>query len=193
MPTTAPYSPAPAGSTLPPNTPGPRNSRRPVIIAAIVAGVVVVTTAIAVGIIATHNTNQLDAAPPGPSVAPSSADRQVAAQERTCGVLRSGYPSVTTAIDTRNKFVHEPWTDSGRVESSVVVAKATGKLADDLDESLSADVAVPLRSAVVNYIAALRAVSVSETDHASDKQLNGVWAFYNNMVDAPLNICGIAG
>ncbi|MDM2164744.1 hypothetical protein PP352_21575 [Mycobacteroides abscessus] len=193
MPITAPYSPAPTGSTLPPNTPGPRNSRRPVIIAAIIAGVVVATAAILVGVIAANNANQIATSPPGPSVAPSSADRQVAAQERTCGILKSEYPSVTAAIDTRNKFVHEPWTDPGRVDSSAVVAKVTSNLADDLDRSLSADAAPALRTAIVNYVAALRATSVSENGRASDKQLNGVWAFYNNVVDAPLNICGIEG
>lgn len=194
MPTTAPYSPAPTGSTLPPYTPGPSNSRRPVIITAIIAGVVVFTTAIVVGGIAVYNAIQITA-PPSPSqtVPVSNADRQARAQAHTCDVLKSEYAGVSDAINARNKFVHQPWTDPGRVDSSATVASVTKKLADDLDASLSVDTPTTLRSAIVNYVAALRAMSVSENTRASDKQLNGVAAFYNNVVDAPLNICGIEG
>ncbi len=172
-----------------------RTARRTIAIAAAGASAAVLAAAAVILILADNKDSSGPSTPSVPGPQPvSAAERQAAAQERTCGVLRNGYESVAAAIDERNKYSQSPWTDPALLTASGNVASTTERLANDLDTSLLAGDTPPvLRSAVVNYVAALRATSVSEQGHASDKQLNGIAMYYNRVVDAPLNICGIRG
>lgn len=65
------------------------------------------------------------------------------------------------------------------------------QLAADLDASLTPYAAPSFQTAVKDYIAGLRAVSISESSQSSNVQLNGTGLFYNQVVDVVLPMCGI--
>lgn len=193
-----PPQPQPHPAVTMPAVPSLRSKARRFRIAAIVMGVIaVVAIGIAVVAISSDRGSKtvsdpaapvVEASPPLLSTAPDPA----AAKETTCGVLRSGYESVANAIDERNRFNSTPWTDPAMLAATDELVGATGRLADQLEASLSSTTPSELRTAVVEYAAGLRALGISQRNHARDMQLNGVGALYNQVVEAPLRICGIA-
>ena len=48
-----------------------------------------------------------------------------------------------------------------------------------------------LRRATQEYVAAVRAVDISDQQHASNKQISGVNRFYNSVNKRPRELCGI--
>ncbi|MGD9622332.1 MAG: hypothetical protein AB7G47_20100 [Mycolicibacterium sp.] len=114
-----------------------------------------------------------------------------ATQQKTCEILRAGYPAVSAAIDDREKFNTRSWSDPELLSSVNQLVEKMNRLATDLDTSLSEVAAPDFRAAIENYVAGLRAVSLSEQDHATNTQLNGTGLFYNQVVDVVLPMCGI--
>lgn len=190
-----PAGPAPAETgwqAAPPPPPRPRWRRA---VAVAVAGFVA-SVVLAVGAVALLSwIREPSTAPPPPSAAPPPAETlsPEAAQAKTCNVLAAGYESVANAIDERNRFNSAPWTDPALLTATNTLVSATWQLADELEASLDTHTPAALKSAVTEYVTGLRALSISQRNHARDMQLNGVGAFYNQVVDAPLRICGIAG
>lgn len=124
---------------------------------------------------------------PPPALSPQ------AAQAQTCEVLKTAYAPVERAIAERDKFNTRGWSDPDLLASVNALVDSMNNLIIKLEGSLSPATPSNLRTAVVEYVAGLRAVSISERNHASNEQLNGTSFFYNQVVDAPFTICGIPG
>lgn len=164
-------------------------------VAAVAALGVLVGTGVGAGIYAALDSNSGPEAPVTMTMPTSSDPTDIgdsaAAQQKTCEILRSGYPAVSAAIDDRERFNTRSWTDSELLNSVNQLVEKMNRLASDLDSSLSHVVSTDFRTAVENYVAGLRAVSLSENAHASNVQLNGTGLFYNQVVDVVLPMCGI--
>ncbi|MDM2402101.1 hypothetical protein PP613_23490 [Mycobacteroides abscessus] len=106
-------------------------------------------------------------------------------------MLHSDYESVADAIDGRNRFSANDWSNPELLAATNHLVIATTRLADNLEKSLSDATPSEFRISVNDYIAALRALGVSQRNHAPSTQLNGVGEFYNQVVDIPLKSCGI--
>lgn len=126
------------------------------------------------------------------AVAPVEPLTPAAAKERVCGALRADYPAVSYAIGESEKVNKLPWTDPVVLRAVNNEVDSMTKLITSLETSLTESTPSELRSAVNDYIAGLRAVSISQRNHAPDLQANGTGLFYNQVVDEPLRICGIA-
>lgn len=168
-------------------------------IATIVAGVVaVVASGIAVVAISSSGGSETVGEPAAPVVAASPPlvspePGPAAAKDATCSVLRSQYPGVASAVDEVERFNKLPWSDPNSVRTVNALVDAMATLTTDLESSLSPSTPDDLRGAVLDYTAGLRAVAISQRDHASNEEINGVGLFYNRVLGAPLRICGIAG
>ena len=198
-PAAAPYTPAPGygqGAPYQAPVPYPVRPRRRVPIA-LAVGVGVAGLVVGVGAGAYGLGRSSSPAPAPPAAAPSAPAAPVVspedAQAQTCGVLKANYEGVANAIDERNKFNSAPWTDPGLLNAVNALVTAGSGLADQLDASLQPSTPANLRVAVVDYVAGLRALTISQRNHAKDMQLNGAALLYNQVVDAPLKICGIPG
>lgn len=183
--------------TLPP-VPSLRSKARRFRIAAVVLGVVaVVAIGIAVVAISRDRGSKTVSDPAAPVIAASppvaSPTPGPAIAKDPCGVLRDGYPAVSAAIDDRERFNTRAWSDPELLASVNRMVGTMTDLAVNLESSLTPSTPNDLRTAVLEYTAGLRAVSISERNHASNVQLNGTGLFYNQVVDAPLRICGIPG
>lgn len=128
-----------------------------------------------------------------PQSAAPAALTPAQAQAKTCVALRENYPAVSAAIDEREKYNTRPWSDPELLASVNSLVDSMNSLTVALEGSLSPETPSALRTATLEYIAGLRALSISERNHASNVQLNGTGLFYNQVVDAPLKICGING
>lgn len=194
----------PVGYAVPPPSAygvptAPQQRRRghvvPIAVAAgVLAGVLATTAAVAV-ISSRHASTPAGPAavpPPQASSAPAPLTPE-AAQAQTCAVLKADYETVANAIDARNTFNSTPWSDPAMLAATNNLVAATGHLADSLETSLNSATPPELRSAVIDYVTGLRALSISQRNHARDLQLNGSALLYNQVVDAPLQICGIPG
>ncbi|WP_071288230.1 hypothetical protein [Mycolicibacterium llatzerense] len=127
-------------------------------------------------------------APPAPAVvSPEDAQAQI------CGVLKANYESVANAIDDRNKFKINDWGNPDLLTSTNNLVAATQSLANQLESTLVSSASPNVKSAMTEYIAGLRALGISQRNHAPADQLNGVALFYNQVLSAPLHICGIPG
>lgn len=157
--------------------------------AVLVAGVAV--GAYAAGRSASPTAPARPAAPSNVAPYPPPTLTPEAAQAQTCGVLKTDYPGVAHAVEERNTFNHAPWTDPGLLASVDTLVTTASSLADKLERSLRPETPAALRSAVVDYVAGLRALSISERNHSKDLQLNGVALFYNQVLEPPLRICDI--
>ena len=198
LPPPPPSQPHPA--VMMPTVPSLRSKAKRLRIATIVLGVIaVVAIGVAVVAISSGSGSKTISEPSAPAVVAASppsvstAPEPGTAEEATCGVLRSGYENVANAIDERNRFNSTPWTDPAMIAATDALVGATGRLADQLEASLSSTTPNELRTAIVEYVAGLRALGISQRNHARDMQLNGVGALYNQVVEAPLRICGIVG
>ncbi|TDH48123.1 hypothetical protein E2F47_24990 [Mycobacterium eburneum] len=141
-----------------------------------------------------HGTAAPAAPPPAsPTPEPEHTVTPEEAKAKTCNALKESYPAVSHAIDEREKYNTRPWSDPELLRSVNQLVDAMQTLSAKLEDSLQVSTPPELRSAVLDYIAGLRAVSISERNHASNVQLNGTGLFYNQVVDAPLRICGIQG
>lgn len=128
-----------------------------------------------------------------PQTAAPAALTPAQAQAKTCAALRENYPAVSAAIDEVEKYNKTSWSNPDLLAAINVEVDSMNKLVGALEGSLSPETPADLRIAVQNYVAGLRAVSISDRNHASDVQANGTGLFYNQVVDAPLKICGING
>lgn len=199
-PPVAPYPPAPPygpGGYQVPHPYPPRARRRLPVALVVGVGVVGLVAGVGAGAYGLGRSSTHAPAAPAAAAPTSSAPAAPAtlspdaAQAQTCGVLKANYETVANAIDDRNKFNSAPWTDPGLLNSvNTLVAAATG-LADKLEGSLVPESPANLRAAVTDYVAGLRALAISQRNHAKDMQLNGTAMLYNQVVDAPLHICGI--
>ncbi|WP_131829368.1 hypothetical protein [Mycobacteroides abscessus] len=132
--------------------------------------------------------------PAGPvqNVAPARASTPAAAKDQVCAALRADYPAVSRAIGEAEKVNKLSWSDPAVLQAVNNEVDSMTKLITSLETSLTESTPAELRAAVDDYIAGLRAVSISQRNHAPDLQANGTGLFYNQVVDAPLRICGIA-
>lgn len=110
-----------------------------------------------------------------------------------CDTLKAEYPRVVAAITDRNQYSKTPWTDPAIVASSESLARVTWSAADRVESTLVPALPKDYRQPAVEYVAGLRALSISHRDRAKDVQLNGVASFYNSVVDPVLAVCGIKG
>lgn len=206
-PLNAPHGAPPAELPLPPNGPSapppyyaPARRRG---LRGIAAAVVATTAALLVGGavgygVGSHKSSAPAARPasaapaaPAPPPPPAALSPE-AAQAKTCAVLKADYQGVANAIEAVNKFDNAPWSDPGLLSAvNTFVTRGLG-LADKLEASLSPATPAEVRTAIVEYVAGLRATAISERNHASDKQVGGTARFYNQVLDAPLRICGIS-
>ncbi|SLE83556.1 Uncharacterised protein [Mycobacteroides abscessus subsp. massiliense] len=178
------YQPAPPA----PPSRGPRRGLTPVI-----AGVALVV-GVGVGAIAgvslagkeSAPQSAVQSAPPPATLTPS------AAKDRVCNVLRTDYPAVSAAIDEVEKYNKSPWSDPLLLSAVNSEVDSINKLINGLETALTPEVPSDLRTAVLDYIAGLRAISISDRNHANNVQVNGTGLFYNQVLDAPLRICGIS-
>lgn len=195
----APYPLAPAygpgGPYQPPVPYPPRPRRSPAVAIVVAVGVAGLVAGVGAG---AYGLGRSTSHAPAPVAAPTSSAPTApaalspeAAQAQTCGVLKANYETVANAIDERNKFNSAPWTDPGLLNAVNSLVAAGSGLADKLEASLQPATPANLRVAIVDYVAGLRALTISQRNHAKDMQLNGTALLYNQVVDAPLKICGI--
>lgn len=180
-----------------PPAPPPHPPRRkpPLIVLAAVAAAALALGG-GIGFAAGHRptpTTSGSAIPTTDSPAPPPALSPQAAQAKTCDVLRNGYETVANAIDERNKFKVNDWTDPALLTATNHLVTVSSEFARNIEGSLGTSTPQELRAAALDYVVGLRALSISERNHAAAAQLNGVGSFYNQVVDAPLRICGIPG
>lgn len=181
------WPPQPWGSGPPVTPPAARRRRVASIAAAVLAATLAAGgTGYAIG---RHHS----APTPPTATAPAEADAlsPAAATTRVCDALKAGYPAVVEAIDEDNAFRSAPWSDPNllaAVNRFVTVATA---FADRLEASLSQSTPPELRSAVIEYVAGLRAFSISERDHAPDSQINGTLQLYKQVRHPVLRLCGL--
>lgn len=188
-----PARPQPPAQDYPPvqvgREPLPR-PRRGVQLFVALGGVVMVVSAITIGHSMNRLEQRLDTAPsaqvthPPASAAPSP-------QERVCDVLEGGYPAVVDAIRESKEFMTTPWSDPGTIRTTNTLVRETDDLANELEGALGTDTPSQLRTATVEYITGLRALSMSNRDHASDEQMNGVGSLYNRSRHGVLLACGM--
>jgi hypothetical protein len=133
------------------------------------------------------------AAAPIPAVPMGEGLTAAAAKERVCNALRTDYRAVADAIDEVDKYNKSPWTDPALLNAVNSEVDSINKLVHGLEASLVPEVPADLRAAVADYIAGLRAISISDRNHATNVQVNGTGLFYNQVLNPPLRICGIAG
>ncbi|WP_454793819.1 hypothetical protein [Mycolicibacterium lutetiense] len=166
-------------------------------IATIIAGAVaVIACGVAVGAVSSGGSSKTVSQPAAPvyDVSPplvSPTPDPAAAKEATCGVLRSQYQGVATAVDEVERFNKLPWSDPNSIRTVNALVDSMTKMTADLEKSLSPSTPEDLRAAVMDYTAGLRAVTISQRDHASNEEINGTGLFYNRVLSAPLRICGI--
>ena len=183
-PAAPPYAPPPAYS------PYPSAKRRRSVPVAVAVGLTVLGAMLGGGVAALITTRHTAAAPPTTTLA-STPLTAAQAQAQTCGILKAQYEGVANAVDERNKHNQDPWTDPGLLSSVNTLVDLATRLATDLEKSLLPQTPPELRSAVIDYVAGLRAMSISERNHSKDLQLNGVALFYNQVLDSPLRLCGM--
>jgi hypothetical protein len=131
-----------------------------------------------------------------PPVTPSMSSASSAprhAMMKSCDVLRTNYPTVASAVDDREKYNTRSWNDPDLLASVNRLVDAMNTLAEKLEGSLNPDTPGGVRTAIVDYVAGLRAVSISERNHASNTQLNGTSLFYNQVMAPALRECGMPG
>lgn len=173
----------------PPPIRAPRPSRGPWVVSAVAA-------LIAVGSVA-FGVHAQSTAPRGPAtgapaqVSSPADDSPGAARERVCGVLERGYPAVVDAIHQTNEFLTAPWSDPAAVRAANALVRETTQLAAELEQALSSETPRELKTAMSEYITALRALGASYRDHASDEQINGVGALYSHSRHGALQACGM--
>jgi len=128
-----------------------------------------------------------------PAVAPTEADALSpdAAQARVCDVLKSGYAEVAALIKENNQYKSAPWSDPNFLNAINNFVASGSDFADRLESSLTPATPPQLRSAVVEYVSGLRALTISARNHAPDSQINGTGQFYNQSRHAPLRLCGL--
>ncbi|GLE59028.1 hypothetical protein NJBCHELONAE_43390 [Mycobacteroides chelonae] len=183
------YGYQPAGTAV--QARGPRRGLTPVI-----AGVALVV-GVGIGAIGGVSLAGKESAAPAADVPRPTmlepALSPAAAKAQTCTVLKTDYEAVANAIDARNRYTTNDWSDAGLLASTNHLVTATSDLANSLDKSLLPETPADVRAGVNDYVAALRALGTSQRNHAPSTQLNGVGEFYNQVVDIPLRLCGIQG
>lgn len=187
------HSTSPGIPPAPP--PHPPRRKPPLIVLAAVAAAALALGG-GIGFAAGHRPTPTTGGPAIPTTTHTAAPPQLspqAAQAKTCDVLKTAYPPVERAIAERDKFNTRGWSDPDLLASVNALVDSMNNLIAKLEDSLSPSTPPNLQAAVVEYVAGLRAVSISERNHASNAQLNGTSFFYNQVVDAPFNICGIPG
>jgi hypothetical protein len=132
-------------------------------------------------------------AQPPVAQAPPPVSSPEDAKAATCDVLRTQYPTVASAVNDVEQFNKLSWSDPNSIRTVNTLVATMSKLTSDLENSLVASTPEELRTAVLNYVAGLRAVTISQRDHASNEEINGTGLFYNRVLSAPLRICGIPG
>ena len=195
-------APFPGGPPLPPPpwppAPPPRPARRwstlTVVLTAVASAVVAGVVAGGATLIVSRSDEDRSASPPNPTALPAPPPPSVTAEEaqdQVCAVLRGGYETVAHDIDVRNTFKVNDWTDPAVLGAANNLVSSTSSLADKLQHALSPAAPDRFANTVNSYIAGLRALAISEQNHAPASQLNGVGDFYNQVMDAPLRLCGI--
>ncbi len=194
----APYPPVPGyGQGAPYQAPAPylvRPRRRVPIALAVSIGVAGLVAGVGVGAYALGRSSA--PAPATPAAAPSAPPAPAVvspedAQAHTCGVLRANYEGVANAIDDLNKIKVNDWTNPELLAAANNLVTVAQGLADKLQDTLTPSTPLNVRAATTDYIAGLRALSIGQRNHAPAKELNGVALLYNQVLDAPLQICGI--
>ena len=108
-------------------------------------------------------------------------------------LLEREYPAIVAAIDDRSKYKKTPWSDPAIIRSSDNLARVAWTAANALEGTFTADLPSEFRNPAVEYVASLRAVSISYRERAKDMQLNGVGSLYNSVRDPILAVCGMEG
>lgn len=157
----------------------------------ITAAAVVVAAVSLVALVVIARSAALGRATVPPPAVSSAAESASTVQERVCGVLKSGYPAVMQAIQDANEFETTPWSDPAVVRVTNVLVRETDGLASELEAALGDNASGKLRAAVMEFITGLRALSMTERDHAGDEQMNGVAALYNRSRHGALQACGL--
>lgn len=190
--------PFPGGPTPPPHWPPHEPPRKrqwnttAVVVTALVSALVGGAAATAVtGLVVTHHADASSTAGRQADAAVAPAAPALDAQTRTCDVLRAGYPQVLASVVQVKSFNSRPWTDPDLLAATNQLVDSMTKLADQLESTLDITTTSSVRTATQNLVAALRAVSFSQGNHVSDRELDGVGAFYNQVLDTPLIMCGI--
>lgn len=178
-----------------PQPPPPRGRRTGLIVGAVAA---LLATALVAGAAGAVITSSRDTAAPAPTeptnIAPApAANSPTEAAAALCNTLETEYPKIVDAINDRNQYNKTPWTDPAIIASSDNLARVMSEAADSLEGTLSADLPARYRTPAIEYVAGLRAMSVSHRERAKDMQLNGVASFYNSVIDPMLAVCGMEG
>lgn len=142
-------------------------------------------------IVQSNDRPETPAAPAAPSQvsAPTATDATTA----FCTTLEREYPAIVAAIDERNIYNREPWTNPDLIRTSDKLAQVTALAATEIQGSMSDSLPASTSKAALEYVTALRAMSIAESNRAEAKQLNGVASLYNSVVDPALAVCGIKG
>ena len=182
-----PYGVAPQTGHPPPPAP-PR--RRRVWPALAVAGALL-TTAVVAGALGVHSRSPVQPAASAPSQvsAPSPTD----ATATLCATVAREYPAIVAAIDERNIYNREPWTNPELIRTSDKMANVASSAAAEIEDSMSDALPASASRAASEYVTALRAMSIAQSNRAVAKQLNGVASLYNSVTDPILAVCGIKG
>lgn len=196
MPLPPPPASQPHSAVMMPAVPSLRSRTKRWRIATIVAGAVaVIASGVAVVTVSSGGSSNTVSQPAGdinPPVVSPTPDA-AAAKEATCAVLRSQYTGVASAVDDVERFNKLPWSDPNSIRTVNALVAAMSTMTADLESSLSSATPEDLRAAVLDYTAGLRAVTISQREHASNEEINGVGLFYNRVLGAPLRICGMPG
>ena len=171
--------------------PPPTRRRRwlvPIIMA--VAGLAIGSAATAL-ILGDRGRETAPPAEPNPASAapPTSSEAKVL----MCETLEREYPAIVAAINDRNKYNREPWTNRDLIRTSDKLVQVASSAATEIERSMTSALPAKTAKAAADYVTGLRALSIADSNRAVAKQLNGVASLYNSVVDPVLAECGIEG
>ena len=131
----------------------------------------------------------ISAAAPTPAPLELSPDE---AKAKVCKALADNYPALVHVTQEKKKYNSSPWDDPGFLHALSNEHRVLTAMISDIELALNSGPVPPeLRSATQEYVAAVRAVDISDQQHASNKQRSGVNRFYNSVNKAPRELCGI--
>ena len=148
------------------------------------------------GAIGVHAVSRTIAAPTVPAAAaPTPAALELSPDEakaNVCKALADNYPALVHVTQEKKKYNSSPWDDPGFLHALSNEHRVLTAMVTDIENALNSGPVPPeLRSATQEYVAAVRAVDISDQQHASNKQLGGVGRFYNSVNKRPRELCGI--
>ena len=92
------------------------------------------------------------------------------------------------------RYNSSPWDDPGFLHALSNEHRVLTAMISDIENALNSGPVPPeLRSATQEYVAAVRAVDISDQQHASNTQTSGAHQLYNSVRKKARELCGDLG